>query len=63
MYASLAPEQQEGFYSYLVFKSSIAIGRCPVNMKAPASKILSFHIIFEKYNGDFLEKGSSISLT
>jgi hypothetical protein len=24
---------------------------------------LSFHIIFEKYNGDFLEKGSSISLT
>jgi hypothetical protein len=58
MYASLAPEQLDGFYSYSVFSSS-SIGRCPMNVTIPAPKLGALQMGFKTQNGDFLENYSN----
>jgi hypothetical protein len=53
MCAFLLPERLDGFYSYSVFKTLPVIGRFPINMNIPVTKIgaLKTQNSYFLYNG------------
>jgi hypothetical protein len=54
MCASLVPERLDGFYSYFVFQNLSVIGRCPMDTKILAPKIVALQVGRKIRNGDFL---------